>query len=82
MSVVIPWYPYKLSSYLKNTDNSFNEEYVVVICKKLVEILEGVHAKGIIHRNVCAANVLIADDIYLNLCLTGFKHAIYGSEET
>ena len=73
----MPWYPYKLDSYLYLSGNGFREEYVVDICKKLVEILEGVHAKGIIHRNVCAQNVLIADDIYLNICLAGFKDAMY-----
>jgi serine/threonine protein kinase len=70
----MPWYPYNLKDYVKQYSKmTIREAFAKQVITKLVEILIGIHAKGIIHFDLKAKNVMLEQGEEVNVYLVGFK---------
>jgi STE20-related kinase adapter protein alpha len=52
----------------------FNEQTLQIISKSLLNSIEYIHSKHIIHRSICPKNILISSDG--RVVLTGFKFSV------
>ncbi|EXJ78049.1 STE/STE20 protein kinase [Capronia epimyces CBS 606.96] len=57
-----------VKTLMRATNDRLSERYIVVVARELAKALKGLHAAGILHRDVKAANVLIHQEGHLELC--------------
>ncbi|KAJ9638588.1 hypothetical protein H2204_004359 [Knufia peltigerae] len=62
-------------------DRLQEDKYLVVVARELAKALKGLHEAGIIHRDVKAANVLIHERGYLQLCDFGVANILETSTD-
>ncbi|EHY59815.1 hypothetical protein HRR83_008354 [Exophiala dermatitidis] len=57
-----------VKTLMRATNDRLAEKYIIVVARELAKALKGLHAAGILHRDVKAANVLIHQEGRLELC--------------
>lgn len=57
-----------VKTLMRATNDRLSERYIIVVARELAKALKGLHAAGILHRDVKAANVLIHQEGHLELC--------------
>ena len=65
-----------VKTLMRATGDRLSEKYIVVIARELAKALHGLHAAGILHRDVKAANVLIHEEGSLELCDFGVAEVL------
>ena len=65
-----------VKTLMRATNDRLSEKYIVVIARELAKALQGLHAAGILHRDVKAANVLIHEEGSLELCDFGVAEVL------
>lgn len=66
---------------MRATNDRLAEKYLIVVARELAKALKGLHAAGIMHRDVKAANVLIHENGALQLCDFGVAATLEGSRD-
>jgi serine/threonine protein kinase len=61
---------------MRATKDRLAEKYIVIVARELAKALKGLHAAGIIHRDIKAANVLIHEEGKLQLCDFGVANVL------
>ncbi|KAG9772368.1 Serine/threonine-protein kinase KIC1 [Exophiala dermatitidis] len=57
-----------VKTLMRATNDRLAEKYIIVVARELAKALKGLHAAGILHRDVKAANVLVHQEGRLELC--------------
>jgi serine/threonine protein kinase len=57
-----------VKTLMRATNDRLAEIYIIIVARELAKALVGLHAAGIMHRDIKAANVLIHEDGQLQLC--------------
>ena len=70
-----------VKTLMRATRGRLEEKYLIVVARELAKALKGLHAAGIMHRDVKAANVLIHENGGLQLCDFGIAAAIEGQTD-
>jgi serine/threonine protein kinase len=61
---------------MRATNDRLAEKYIIIVARELAKALKGLHAAGIIHRDIKAANVLIHEEGRLELCDFGVANVL------
>ena len=65
-----------VKTLMRATNDRLSEKYIVIVARELAKALKGLHAAGIIHRDIKAANVLIHEEGNLQLCDFGVANVL------
>lgn len=79
--LILPRFEKDLEEILVAKKNKFNLKTVLVIASQIIDILEYIHSKGIVHSDIKASNILLKNENVVKRAVQKDKAAIryYGS---